>query len=134
MNPILKNILATVVGWIGGSAVNMGLVTLGNSLFPIEGLDPNDLDAYAAMIPELAPKYFLFPFLAHALGTFAGATVAGLLAASHKMKIALGVGAIFFLGGLVINYMLPGQMWFTLVDLVFAYFPMAWIGGKIASR
>lgn len=134
MNPILKNTLATIVGWIGGSAVNMGFVTLGSSLFPIEGLDPNDMDAYAEMIPRLEPKYFLFPFLAHALGTLAGATIAGLLAASHKMKIALGIGVIFFLGGLAINYMLPGKTWFTIVDLVFAYFPMAWLGGKIAER
>ncbi|MFK8058359.1 MAG: hypothetical protein AB8F78_19700, partial [Saprospiraceae bacterium] len=132
--PILRNIIAAVVGWLGGSAINMGLIELGHKLMPVAGLDSMDMEAYAELIPTLEPKYFLFPFLAHALGTLVGATIAGLIATSHKMSFALGIGAFFFLGGAVINYMLPGQMWFTVVDLLFAYIPMAWIGGKIAER
>ena len=38
------------------------------------------------------PKHFLFPFLAHALGTFAGAWLAAFIAASYKMRFALGIG------------------------------------------
>ena len=34
----------------------------------------------------------------------------------------------------MINYMLRGQIWFTLVDILFAYIPMAWIGGTIALK
>jgi len=132
MNPILRNIIAVIAGWIGGSAVNMGLVELGHKVMPIPGLAPADMAAYAELIPTLEPKFFVFPFLAHALGTLVGAAIAAFIAVSHKMRFALGIGAFFFLGGLAINYMLPGQLWFTAVDLVFAYLPMAWIGGKIA--
>ena len=134
MNPIIRNILAVIFGWLGGSAVNMGLIKFGHKLFPIAGFDPNDMDAIAEVMPTLEFKYFIFPFLAHALGTLSGATIAGLMAASHKMKFSLGIGGLFLLGGIVVNYMIPGPTWFAVVDIVVAYIPMAWLGGKLAGN
>jgi len=110
MHPIARNILAVILGWIGGSIVNMALIQLGSSVLPIEGVDPNDMDALAEVLPSLGAKYFIFPFLAHALGTLAGAILAGLIAASHKMTFALSVGGIFLLGGITVNYLLPGPI------------------------
>lgn len=134
MNPILRNILAFVIGWLGGSAVNMGLVQTGHSVFPIEGVDPTNMDALAAVMPTLGFEYFIFPFLAHALGTLVGAIIAGFIAATHKMKFSLAIGAFFLLGGIAVNYLLPGPTWFAVLDILVAYIPMAWIGGKIAQR
>ncbi|MEP3211339.1 MAG: hypothetical protein ABJN95_19290 [Maribacter sp.] len=134
MNPILRNLLALVAGWFGGSLVNMGLVKLGHALIPIVGIDPSDMNALAEVMPTLDFKYFIFPFLAHALGTLVGAAIAASIATKHKMKIALGVGGLFLLGGIMVNYMLPGPTWFAVVDIVLAYIPMAWIGGKLAER
>ena len=131
MNPIIKNILAVIAGWFGGSIVNMGLVKVGHMVFPMEGVDPNDMDTLAAVIPTLSFEYFIFPFLAHALGTLAGSIIACRIAATHKMKMALVVGVLFLIGGIMVNYMMPGPTWFTVTDLVVAYIPMAWIGGKI---
>ena len=51
MNPILRNILAIVVGWFGGSLVNMGLIKVGHLVKPIEGLDPNDMDIVDEQYP-----------------------------------------------------------------------------------
>ena len=132
MNPIIRNILAVIAGWMVGSIVNMGLIQLGHNIVPIEGIDPNDMEAFAAIMPSLDFKYFIFPFLAHALGTLFGAIVAGLLATSHKMRFSLGTGALFLIGGIMVNYMLPGPTWFAITDIALAYIPMAWIGGKIA--
>ena len=132
MNPIIRNILALITGWIVGSVINMGLIQMGHALIPIEGIDPSDMEALAAAMPTLDFKYFIFPFLAHALGTLAGAIVAGLLAVSHKMKFSLGIGVLFLAGGIMVNYLLPGPTWFAVADIVLAYIPMAWIGGKIA--
>lgn len=132
MNPIIRNILALIAGWIVGSVINMGLIQTGHALIPIEGIDPSDMEALASVMPTLDFKYFIFPFLAHALGTLAGAIVAGLLAVSHKMKFSLGVGVLFLIGGIMVNYMLPGPIWFSITDIALAYIPMAWIGGKIA--
>jgi len=135
MNPILKNVSAVIGGWFGGSIVNSGLVQLGLKIMPIDGLDPENLESYAEIFPTLGAKYFLFPFLAHALGTFIGALIAARLAADpNKMTMAFIVGGLFLLGGLAVNYMIPGPMWFTIADLILAYIPMAWLGGTLATR
>lgn len=134
MNPVIRNILAVVLGWIAGSVVNMGLIKFGHKLFPIAGIDPNDMNAIAEVMPSLEFKYFIFPFLAHALGTFFGATIAGLMAANHKMKFSLGIGGLFLLGGIIVNYIIPGPIWFAVTDIVIAYIPMAWLGGKLARK
>lgn len=137
MNPILKNILAVIIGVFVGSFVNSSLINIGMSTYPLEGIDINSeefFENYRALVPTLEFKYFIFPFLAHAIGTLVGAIIAGLLAVSNKMKFSLIIGAVFLLGGIMINYMLRGQIWFTIVDILFAYIPMAWIGGKIAMK
>ncbi|WP_297798100.1 hypothetical protein [uncultured Eudoraea sp.] len=133
MKPILRYILAIIAGWLVGSIINLALVNLGHSIFPIENIDPNDMEALASVMPTLDYKYFIFPFLAHALGTLIGASIAGLIAADHKMRCALGVGAIFLIGGILASYMLPAPTWFVVTDLVLAYIPMAWLGGKLIS-
>ena len=134
MKTIIRNILAFILGWFIGSFVNLGLVNIGYTFFPISGLDPNDFDALIAIMPTLEVKNFVFPFLAHALGTLVGAIVVGLLAASHKMKLSIGIGGLFLIGGIIMNFILPGPMWFEIADLIFAYIPMAWIGSKIAIK
>lgn len=134
MNPIFKNILAIILGWFIGSIINMTLITVGHSIFIIPGIDPNDMEALKKVMPTLSAKFFIFPFLAHALGTIVGAFLAGLIAASHKMKMALIIGVLFLMGGIAVNYMLTGPLWFTILDLTLAYLPMAYIGGHFALK
>ena len=133
MNPIVRNILSVLAGVAGGSIINMGLIRIGQGVFPVEGLDPNDMDSLAAAMPNMGPEHFIFPFLAHALGTLAGAYIAARIAANHKMKFALGIGIFFLIGGIMVNYMLPGPAWFAALDIIAAYIPMAWLGGKLAD-
>lgn len=89
----------------------------------------------AEVMPTLPSKHYLFPFLAHALGTLIGAFIAGLIAPKvFKIRAAINVGLLFFVAGILVNYMIPGPIWFTFLDIVVAYFPMAWLGGKIALK
>ncbi|MDA9017965.1 hypothetical protein OAN97_00940 [Flavobacteriaceae bacterium] len=134
MNRIFKNVLAVIIGWLGGSIVNMGLIELGHKVFPIAGFDLNDMNSLASLMPTLDPMYFIFPFLAHALGTLVGALLAGRIATTHKMKFSMAIGGLFLVGGIMINFMLPGPTWFAVVDVLIAYIPMAWIGGKLAQK
>ena len=133
MKPIVRNILAIILGWAAGSIVNMGIIKLGHYLLPIEGIDPNNMDELIAAMPTLSYEYFVFPFLAHALGTLIGAIVASFLAFNYKMRFALTIGALFLLGGIMVNYMIPGPTWFTVIDIIVAYIPMAYLGGKITD-
>ena len=131
MNPILRNVFAIVVGWLVGSLINMGIVQLGHFLLPIENLEPNDMESYAAIIPTLSAEYFLFPFLAHALGTLLGAFLATKIASTHKFRFALAIGIIFLVGGITAASMFGGPIWFIILDLVVAYIPMAFLGYKL---
>jgi len=134
MKPLIKNVLAIIAGWLSGSVINLVLIQIGHYLIPIEGVDPNDMEALMAVMPTLDAEYFLFPFLAHALGALIGATIAGLIAATHKMKISLCIGVLFLLGGIVVNYMVGGPTWFAILDIVVAYIPMAWFGWKLSRK
>lgn len=133
MNPLLKNILALVAGIIMGSIVNMGIIMLSSSIIPPpEGVDVTNMESLKSSLHLFEPRHFIFPFLAHALGTLVGAYIAALIAANNKLKFALGIGVFFLLGGITSVIMLPTPTWFSVLDLVVAYIPTAWLGGKFA--
>ncbi|MCF8368146.1 MAG: hypothetical protein K9G76_03830 [Bacteroidales bacterium] len=133
MNPIVKNILAVIAGIILGSIVNMGIIMISGSVIPPpEGVDLTTTEGLKESMHLLQPQHFIMPFLAHAIGTLLGALVCVLIAANHKMKFALGIGAFFLAGGITNLFLLPSPTWFAIVDIALAYIPMAWIGGKFA--
>lgn len=134
MNPIARNILAVIIGFVVGSLVNMALVNVGPSVIPLpEGADVSTMDSLRASMKLFTPVNFLFPFLAHALGTLTGAFVAAKLAVSHHMKFAIGIGVAFLLGGVAVASMIGGPVWFIASDLLLAYIPMAFLGGFLAG-
>jgi hypothetical protein len=135
MNPIFRNVLAVIAGVVIGSIVNMGLITIsGKVIPPPAGVDVTNFESLKSSMHLFEPKNFIFPFLAHALGTLVGAYVASIVAASHKIKFALGIGAFFLIGGIINVFMLPSPTWFAVLDLVGAYIPMGWLGNKLAER
>jgi hypothetical protein len=84
VNPIVKNIPAVIVGGVIGSVVNMSIILISVSVIPPpEGADVTTMEGLKASVHLFEPKHFLFPLLAHAVGTVAGAFVAALIAASH---------------------------------------------------
>lgn len=132
MNPILKNVLAVLAGIIGGSAVNMGIIMFSGSIIPPpEGIDPTSMESLAENMHLFEAKHFIMPFMAHALGTLVGAMIAAAIAATHKMKLAVGLGIWFLIGGVMNTVMLPAPTWFTVLDLTLAYIPMGLLGGKV---
>jgi hypothetical protein len=134
MNPIVRNILSPVGGFIGGSVVNVLLVNIGPSVVPLpEGADISTMEGLRKSMDLFTPVNFLFPFLGHALGTLAGAFIAAKVAASHKMKFAIAIGVCFLLGGLAMVKMLGGPLWFNAADLLLAYIPMGYLGGVLAG-
>ncbi len=133
MNPILRNILAVIAGAILGGVVNMGIITVSGSIIPPpEGADISTTEGLKESIHLFKPINYLMPFLAHALGTLVGAFLAAKIAASHKMTFALVIGFFFLIGGISMVFMVPSPTWFNVLDLIIAYIPMAWIGGKLA--
>ena len=135
MMAIVRNVFAVVLGFGVGAGLNMALVVLGPSVIPPPlGVDVTDAQSLSASMHLFEPRHFLFPFLAHALGTLAGSLTAFLVAASHKSAFAFVIGALFLAGGVAAALMIPAPLWFVLVDLLGAYVPMAWIGARVGRR
>lgn len=131
MNPVVRNVLAVLTGVVVGAIVNMALVMAGPSIIPPpSGADVTTMEGLQRSLHLFEPRHFLFPFLAHALGTLAGATVTALLAVSRKLGLALVIGVVFLAGGVANTFMLPGPTWFNVLDMVGAYIPMAWLGAR----
>ena len=128
MISIIKNILAIFGGVVIGMVVNMGLIITGNQLIPFEeGMNPMN-----AMNWEI--KYFIFPFLGHTIGTSSGAFITSKFSASYHMLFAMCIGIFFLIGGISMVFILPAPIWFIVIDLVFAYLPMGWLGWKISNK
>ena len=126
MNTLLRNIFALLAGVILGSVLNMSFIVAGSKVFPLsESFEPMN-----AMNWDL--KFFIFPFLAHALGTLAGAFIAAKIATTYKKTFALFVGAFFLIGGAMMVLMLPAPNRFVILNLILAYIQMGWLGWRIS--
>ena len=135
MKRVFRLILAVIAGIVVGSLANMALIMVsGHIIPPPTGIDTTTTEGLKAAMPLFEPKHFLFPFLAHAVGTLVGALIATLATPGRTCGPAWVVGACFLIGGIAAVAMLPSPIWFTVVDLVFAYLPMAWLGHRLASR
>lgn len=135
MHPFIRNTIAVVIGLVAGSLLNMSIIMISGSIIPPPaGADLTTTEGLKAAMALMEPRHFIMPFLAHALGTFVGAFIAAKLATTNKMNFASLIGALFLMGGVANIFMLPSPLWFTILDLAGAYFPMAFIAGKLAMR
>ena len=131
----VRNVAAVVAGLVVGSAVNMAIVAAGPAIAPPPaGVDATTAEGLAAGIHLFQPRHFIAPFLAHALGTFAGAFVAFLVAGSRRAAFAWTIGVLFLAGGIAAATMISAPAWFIAVDLLLAYLPMAWLAILAARR
>ena len=122
MNSIIKNILALIGAGLVGMVANMGLIITGNQLIPFsENINPMN-----AINWEI--KYFIFPFLAHAIGTLSGAFIASKISKHYNRAVAIAVGVYFLSGGIYMVRILPAPTWFICLDLILCYLPMALLG------
>ena len=135
MLTILKNTLAVVIGVIAGGVANMALILAGPHVIPTPaGVDVTNTESLQASVHLLGPEHFVFPFLAHALGTLVGALVAYRIATSHRSALAYVVGVVSLAGGISASVMIPAPLWFKTLDLVVAYLPMAWCAVLLGRR
>lgn len=135
MKKILLNILAVILGLFIGGFVNMSIINISGSIIPLpNGIDVTTEEGLKAAIPLFEPKHFLFPFLAHAIGTLVGAFITALIAKTYRKILALVIGLAFLIGGIMMVFMVPSPTWFTLTDLILAYIPMAFLGYSFAFK
>lgn len=130
MNPTLRNVLAVLVGAIACILLNGLLLEVMMSINPPpDGFDPNKLDTFGL----LRAKHLMNAFAAHAVPTVIGGMLASLLAVHRRRAMAIIVGGLHMVGGILAALMIPAPAWFVVLDLTMAYLPMAWLGHKLAQ-
>ncbi len=135
LNPRFKNALAVGTGILVGSFVNMAIISISDSVIPPPtNIDVSTTEGLKAAMHLFQPKHFLFPFMAHAFGTFVGAMIATKIALTHQKVPAMLVGIFFLFGGITTILMLPSPLWFAITDIIGAYLPMAYLGWKIIQN
>ena len=127
---MLRNFGAVVLGLVGGMAVNMVVIHFNSTVFfpAPEGMDMNDVEAYNQYIGSL-PYYAFFPVIfAHLAQSFIGAWIAARLAHSRPRALAMVIGVLSLLGGVLAMMMIDGPDWLV-IELPF-YLLAAWIAGS----
>ena len=131
---MVRNIAGVVVGLFVGSVANMALIFANMALFPappdLDIMDPEAFAAYAAGLPDTA---FILPMVAHLAQAFIGGWVAARIGASRPVLLALIVGVLSLVGG-VLNMMnfpdAPIWMWAEMPG----YLAVAWAAGTLEQR
>jgi len=103
-------------------------------LIPVpEGVDVSSMESLKASMHLFKAEHFIIPWFAHALGSLVGSFIAAKLGVSKKLLLALIAGGFFFVGGLIMIISIGGPFGFIAADLGLAYFPMAWLGYRLAG-
>ena len=128
MKLFFRNFVALILGIIIGSMINMGLIISGGYIIPLS----ENADFMNAVNWDM--KYFLFPFLAHSIGTLSGAFISSKIAKKYNMIVAIIIGIYFLLGGIYMVMILPAPIWFICLDLILCYIPMALLGWNLNKK
>ena len=133
---ILKRTLVIFISLFAGAMLNGAMIDVSRQIIPPPvGFDLTTAEGLQAAMPHMGPEHFLFPFLAHALGTLLSAVLITRFLKSQQFVFSMMVGILFLLGGVSMVVMLPETpIWFVLVDLIGAYIPMAYLGYKLAFK
>ena len=135
MKKILFNLFAVLIGLFAGAFVNGGIINISDEIIPPPtGTNLNTMEGLIHAMSIMEPKHFIMPFLAHSFGTFFGSILCSFIAKSHQLLLSLLIGLSFFIGGFMMVLQLPSPLWFDLIDLIFAYFPTAYLGYWIVSK
>lgn len=131
----LLNALGFVLGLVVGAFANGALIEWGYALIPPPaGVDMKTPEGFAEAVKLFSGQHFVFPFLAHAVGTLVGSLIAVRVAQTKHAWWAGIVGSLFFLGGAYMVLSVDAPLWFNALDLLVAYFPMAYLGYRWGKR
>lgn len=113
----MKNVLATIVGFIVASTVVYLFESLiGQNLFPLpEGSEPMNMEWLKNNMDKIPVGSKVFVVIAHFMGIVAGMFVAGLISKTSMIPAYI-VGGLMIAATLFNIIMLPKELWFTLGD------------------
>lgn len=132
MGQIIRSVIGVALGLVTTFVVFMVLHFVGHAIWPMEGVDMNDMKAVYAATGNMPAGALIFLLATYALGVFLGAFVAALIAGRTHLIHAFIVGGVFLLGGILELSMANFPSWFWVAD-VLVYPVAAFLGGTLAA-
>jgi len=130
---MFRNIAAVVVGGVVGLLFNASLVSLNVFLFPTpEDFTWEDSSIVSAYFDTLPLTAFLIVLIAHLGQSFIGAYVAARISNNRVMLVAMIVGFLSLVGGIINAMMIPVPTW-MLIEMPL-YLVVAWWAGSLALK
>lgn len=117
----MKNVLATIVGFIVASAtVYLFESLIGHNVFPLpEGAKPDDMEWIKDNMSLIPMGSKIFVVIAHFLGIIAGMFVAAKISKTSMIPSYIA-GGLMLIATFATIFMLPKELWFTLSDGILA--------------
>jgi hypothetical protein len=129
-----RKILAVVAGVILAGIVVYLVEAVGHRVYPPpENLDTKNLEAMKAYVATLPAGAFLFVLVAYILGSFSGGWLAAKIARASQIPLALTVGGVQLLFGILNLVAIPHPTWFAIASIL-AFLPAAYLGGKLETK
>lgn len=130
MKYFLRFVFVVIATFIGGIA-NYAFVELGYLVVPSpEGFNMHDEKEFMLAVSHFQPIHYLFPFLAHGIGSFVAAYLATKALGTKSAWVL--PSALFLIGGMMMIQLVPSPIWFTILDLGLAYLPAGYAGYHLA--
>lgn len=134
MKDILRSILAFLLAIVVAYLITTTIIIFGHEIIPVpEGMNTNDFESIKSNFHLFKTKHFIFPLLAHAVGTFISAFIVSHFAVNHKFKYAVGIGFFFTLASLILTIRIGHFNWIGLLEIGH-YIPVSILAYKIWER
>ncbi|NRB58762.1 MAG: hypothetical protein HRU50_02350 [Winogradskyella sp.] len=129
----MKNVIATVVGFIVASATVFLIENLiGHSLFPLpEGVDPMDIEWIKANMDKIPVGAKVCVVIGHFMGIVVGMFTASKISKTSMIPCYI-VGGLMLLATIFNIITLPKELWFSLSDGILAI--IGFLIGKRLSK
>ena len=137
---LLRNIAAVITGLCIGGIANMLIGGLNLLFFPMpDGMtfsdmfDEEKLPAILAWLETLPQSAFILVLVAHLSQAFIGGCIAALISSKkYAVLVAMIVGALSLLGGVMNMMQVPSPVWLWIEMPL--YLVAAWLAGKLVLR
>ena len=133
MNPVVRSILAVIMGMLVAFVLIAVVQLIGMRVYPPPaGMDPTNLESLKAARASIPLGALLFVLLSYAAGSVAGGWLAARIAPRAPMMHAMIVAALLFGAGLMNLMTIPHPAWFWVVSSAI-YWLGAWSGAQAAG-
>ena len=134
MKNIVQNIFAILLAIFAASIITFSIIVLGHSIVPTpDGIDTNNFESIKSNFHLFQAKHFLFPLLAHVLGTFVSSYLLSRFAKTYKFWFAIGIGIIFMLASLSLSLRIGHLNWIGIIEIA-QYIPVSVLGYEVWQR